>query len=129
MAIGADDAVRVDADPADARFVADQIAAYARDKSFDSIFMGKETIDYNGNEVPSMVAELLDWPFVSYASALEIEGNQATIKRDIEGGVEVVRVSTPFVVSAAKGLGRTTYTQYAWDHDGKTKTTGGHSAC
>jgi electron transfer flavoprotein beta subunit len=104
LAIGADDAVRVDAVAMDARFTADQIAGYARDKEFDGIFLGKETIDYNGSEVGAMVAELLDLPFVSYASSMEMDGSTATIKRDIEGGVEVVRVQGAFVLSASKGL-------------------------
>jgi len=104
LAIGADDAVRVDAEAKDVRFVAEQIAAYAKDKGFDGIFMGKETIDYNGNEVAGMVAELLDLPYVSYANHLEMDGSTARIKRDIEGGVEVMEVSGPFVLSASKGL-------------------------
>ncbi len=104
LAIGADDAVRINADDSDSFFVASQIAAYAKDNAFDVILAGKETIDYNGSEVPSMIAELLDMPFVSYASSLEMAGNEATIARDIEGGKEVVAVQTPFVVSAAKGM-------------------------
>ena len=104
LAIGADKAVRVDAVARDARFVAEQIAAYAKEEQFDAIFMGKETIDYNGNEVGAMVGELLDLPFISYANHMAVEGNTATVKREIEGGVEVVQVETPFVISAAKGL-------------------------
>ncbi len=104
LAIGADDAVRVDSDARDARYVADQIAAHARDKNYDAVFVGKETIDYNGNEVGAMVAELLDMPFVSYAGDLVMEGSTARIKREIEGGVEVVEVDGPYVLSAAKGL-------------------------
>jgi len=105
LAIGADDAVRINADPASALFVAKQIAEYARSQQFDIIFFGKETIDYNGAEVSAMVAELLDLPFISYASKLETaDGKTATVTRDIEGGEEVVEVGTPFVISAAKGL-------------------------
>jgi len=104
LAIGADEAVRVDADPKSAYFVAKQIAAYAQDKAFDAIFLGKETIDYNGSEVGAMLSELLDLPFVSYGTHLEMDGNTATISRDIEGGTEVLEVATPFVVSAAKGM-------------------------
>ena len=104
LAIGADDAVRVDAEPRDAFFVARQIADYARDKGFDAIFLGKETIDYNGAEVGAMVAELLDLPFISYANHLEADEKTAVITRDIEGGTETVEVDFPFVVSAAKGL-------------------------
>lgn len=104
LAIGADEAVRIDIDPASSLNVAKQIAAYAKDQAFDLILFGKETIDYNGSEVGAMVAELLDLPFISYASHLEVADNTATIKRDIEGGVEIVEVDTPFVLSAAKGL-------------------------
>ena len=104
LAIGADKAVRVDAEPASTRLVAGEIAAYAGDKGFDLILTGKETIDYNGSEVGAMVAELLDLPYVSYASSLEVDGGTATVKRDIEGGVEALEVDLPAVVSAAKGL-------------------------
>ncbi|RMD73148.1 MAG: electron transfer flavoprotein beta subunit/FixA family protein, partial [Bacteroidetes bacterium] len=104
LAIGANDAVRIDAEPTSAWFVAHQIAAFAKDGGYDIIFCGKETIDYNGSEVPAMLAELLDLPFVAWASKLDMEGNTATIQRDIEGGVEIVKVQTPFVVSAAKGM-------------------------
>lgn len=104
LAIGADEAVRIDADPKSAEFVAKQVAEYARSQGFDIIFLGKETIDYNGSEVGAMVAEMLDLPYVSYGSKLEMNGSIATISRDIEGGEEVVEVDVPFVVSAAKGM-------------------------
>ncbi|MDZ4844112.1 MAG: electron transfer flavoprotein subunit beta/FixA family protein [Chitinophagales bacterium] len=104
LAIGADDAVRINADPVDSYFVGAQIAEYAKDKGFDIIFTGKETISYNGFMIGGVVAESLDLPFVSLAIGLEMEGNTATIKREIEGGKEVVKVNTPFVVSANKGL-------------------------
>lgn len=104
LAIGADKAVRVNAEEKDAFYVASQIAAHAKDGGYDIIFAGKETIDYNGSEVPAMVAELLDLPFISYASELSLDGNTADVKRDIEGGVEGIKVNTPFVVSAAKGM-------------------------
>ncbi len=104
LAIGAHEAVRIDAEPTSAWFVAHQIAAFAKNENYDLIFCGKETIDYNGSEVPAMLAELLDLPFVAWASKLDMEGNTATLHRDIEGGVEIVKVATPFVVSAAKGM-------------------------
>ncbi len=104
LAIGADEAVRVDAEATSAQFVAQQIAAYAKEQGFDAIFLGKETIDYNGSEVGAMLAELLDQPFISFGTKLEMNGNTATIARDIEGGTEVLEVETPFVVSAAKGM-------------------------
>ncbi|MCB0380565.1 MAG: electron transfer flavoprotein subunit beta/FixA family protein [Flavobacteriales bacterium] len=104
LAIGADDAVRIDAKTEDALFVAKQIANYATQNSFDIILFGKETIDFNGSQVAGMVAELMNAPYVSLASKLDMSGNNATIEREIEGGVEVIETSTPFVLSAAKGM-------------------------
>lgn len=104
LAIGANEAVRVDAEGTEAFFVASQIAAYAKDKGFDAILTGKETIDFNGAEVGGMVAGLLDLPYISHASDLQVNGGTATLKRVIEGGYEVVEVNGPFVASAQKGM-------------------------
>lgn len=104
LAIGADDAVRIDAKTDDALYVAKQIAAYATQNNFDIILCGKETIDFNGSQVAGMVAELMNAPYISLASKLDMSGNNATVEREIEGGVEVIETSTPFVLSAAKGM-------------------------
>jgi electron transfer flavoprotein beta subunit len=104
LALEANDAVRIDADPHTAMFTAKQLAEHARSKNYDVIFTGKETIDHNGSDVGAMLAEFLDLPFISFASKLTVAGTTATIERDIEGGVEVVEVKTPFVISAAKGM-------------------------
>jgi electron transfer flavoprotein beta subunit len=104
LAIGGDDAVRINANPQSALYTAKQIANFAQAEGYDIVFLGKETIDYNGSEVGSMIAEYLDMPFISNASKLDLNGKTATIERDIEGGVEVLEVETPFVVSAAKGM-------------------------
>ncbi|HMP30220.1 MAG TPA: electron transfer flavoprotein subunit beta/FixA family protein [Saprospiraceae bacterium] len=104
LAIGADDAIRVDATPKSAEYVARQIAHVAQQKGFDMIFMGKETIDYNGSEVGPMVAEVLDYDFFGFVSNLQIEGDQKMISREIEGGVEIISTTNPAVISAAKGL-------------------------
>ncbi|MEZ4951276.1 MAG: electron transfer flavoprotein subunit beta/FixA family protein [Saprospiraceae bacterium] len=104
LAIGADSAVRVNTDPKSAMDVARQIAAYAKQEGFDIILTGKETIDFNGGEIGGMVAEMLDLPFISFASNLDVEGDKATATREIEGGSEVMEVNTPFVLSAAKGM-------------------------
>jgi electron transfer flavoprotein beta subunit len=104
LAIGADDAVRVDAEASDSFYTAHQIADYAKDKGFDLILLGKETIDYNGSQVGGMLAELLDMPFISLATKLDFEGSKATLETDIQGGTEVVEVEGPFVLSAAKGM-------------------------
>lgn len=105
LAIGATDAIRVHAAPKSALFVAKQIAEIARKEQYDLIFLGKETIDFNGSEVGAMLAELLDMPFISYANKLDMSGAAvAEVHREIEGGTEVLEVPVPFVLSAAKGL-------------------------
>lgn len=104
LAIGADDAVRVDANASSALFVAKQIAEYAKTQGYNAVFFGKETIDYNGSEVPAMVAELLDMPFVSNANSMAVAGTVATIDREVEGGKETLEVDFPFVLSCAKGM-------------------------
>jgi len=104
LAIGADDAVRIDLEPKDAMTTAKQISDYAKDKEFDMILCGKETIDYNGSQVAGMIAAIMDQPYISYASKMELSGNTALIERDIQGGKEVIEVQTPFVLSAAKGM-------------------------
>ena len=104
LAIGADDAVRIDTEALSANQVAANIAGHAKDKAYDIIFTGKESIDYNGSEVGGMIAEHLSLPFISYASHLDHDGSKATVSRDIEGGAEVVECSGPFVLSASKGL-------------------------
>ena len=104
LAIGANDAVRIDADPSDPYFVAKQIAEYAKNESFDIILTGKETINYNGAQIGGMIAEMLNTPFVSLATKLDVDNDVATLERDVKGGVEVVEVNTPFVLSAAKGM-------------------------
>jgi len=80
------------------------IQTAAQAAGYDLVLTGKETIDYAGNEVGGMVAELLDLPYVSYANKMEVEGTSATITREIEGGNETAKVQLPAVVSAAKGM-------------------------
>lgn len=104
LAIGADDAVRVNAAPRDAYFVSKQIAEYAKDKNFDIILTGRESIDYNGNQVAAMVGEFLDIPSISIIKKLDTDGITATIEREIEGGKEVVTVSGQFIASCAEGV-------------------------
>jgi len=104
LAIGADNAIRIDAEAKDAFFVAKQIAEHAKSESYDLVITGKETIDFNGSQIGAMVAELLDFPFVSLVSNLEFEGNTFTLDREIEGGNEVVTCDLPMVVGAQKGI-------------------------
>lgn len=104
LAIGADEAVRIDAEPVDAFYTASQIADYAKNEGFDLILTGKETINYNGSQVAGMIAESLDFPLISLATKLDVSGSTLTLEREIAGGVEVVEVPTPVVVSCAKGM-------------------------
>lgn len=104
LALGGDEAFRVNADSHDSFYIASQIAAIAKEGGYDLVFTGKETIDYNGSSIGGMVAELLDLPYVSLASKFEIDVNKATITREIEGGEEVAEVNLPVVVSASKGM-------------------------
>ena len=105
LAIGADDAVRIDVSKEkDSLFTARQIAEFARGKEYDAILFGKETISYNGSEVGAMVSEFLGLPYVGDAIALEVNGSTATVTRDIEGGEEVIEVDLPIALSAAKGM-------------------------
>jgi len=104
LAIGADDAVRIDAEPTDAYYTAMQIANYAKENGFDMVLTGKETINYNGSQVGGMIAEAMDLPFVSLAAKLDMNGNTATMEREVTGGVQVVQVDVPFVASCAKGM-------------------------
>lgn len=104
LALGADDAVRIDAEGPDALFVAEQIADYAGKNGYELILVGKETINYNGSSVGGMIAGVMDQPFISLATKLDIEGNKATVEHDIDGGSQVVECELPLVISCAKGM-------------------------
>lgn len=104
LALGGDEAIRVNAESHDSYYIASQIAAIAREGGYDLVFTGKETIDYNGSSIGGMVAELLDMPYVSLATHFTLTGSLASLTREIEGGEEVCEVSLPLVVSCQKGM-------------------------
>lgn len=104
LALGGDEAIRVNTDNADSFNIASQIAAVAKDGGYDLIFTGKETIDYNGSSIGGMVAELLDLPYISHATKFDLEGGKAVVVREIEGGEETNKVALPAVVSCQKGM-------------------------
>jgi electron transfer flavoprotein beta subunit len=104
LAIGANDAVRINAEPIDAYFVAEQIAAYAKSEQFDLILTGRESIDYNGGLVGGLLAEMLGIPSVNVITSIEVENGVATMERDIDGGKEKVSCKLPLVASAQKEL-------------------------
>lgn len=104
LAIGATDAVRINAEPTDAYFVAEQIANYAKSESFDLILTGRESIDFNGGLVCGLLAEMLNIPSVNVVTAIDVENGIAIMERDIDGGREKINCKLPLVASAQKEL-------------------------
>ncbi len=104
LAIGANDAVRINAQPRDAYFVAKQIASYVQSHPYDMILCGRESSDHNGSSVPAMIAAMLDIPCILFAKSLSVEGGSATLENEIEGGKEIVTTPLPFVAGASEGM-------------------------
>jgi len=104
LAIGADDAIRVNTEATDGFSVAKELAEVVKKGGFDLILAGKESIDYNGGMVPGMLAALLDYNFVNACIGLEIEGDKATISREIDGGKEILSSKLPLIIAGQKGL-------------------------
>lgn len=104
LALGGDEAIRINADSSDSYYIAAQIAAVAKAGAYDLVFTGKETIDYNGSSMGGIIAELIDAPYISLATKFELAGTTATVTREIEGGEEVAEVALPLVVSCQKGV-------------------------
>lgn len=104
LALGGDQAFRINTESNDTFLVAEQIAAFAQDKGYDFIFTGKESIDYNNGSVGASVAAALDAEYIGFATKLELNGNTATVTREIEGGEEVDTVNAPAIISCQKGM-------------------------
>ncbi|MDZ7604076.1 MAG: electron transfer flavoprotein subunit beta/FixA family protein [Cyclobacteriaceae bacterium] len=104
LAIGADDAIRVNAAPVDAIFVAQQIAHIAKQESYDLILMGRESIDYNSGVVPGLVGGLLGIPAISPVMRLEVNGTVANLTREVEGGKETLEVALPLVAGCQEPI-------------------------
>jgi electron transfer flavoprotein beta subunit len=104
LALGADDAIRVDAEPTDSFFVANQIAAICKQNNYDLILMGRESIDFNGGQVHGMVAEMLGLPSISPVMKLDTDGKTAKMTREIEGGKEEVEVPLPLVAGCQEPI-------------------------
>ncbi|WP_094571134.1 electron transfer flavoprotein subunit beta/FixA family protein [Mucilaginibacter xinganensis] len=104
LAIGATEAVRINAKPHDAWYVAYQVAQYVKANPFDLILTGRESIDYNGSKVSGMLGELLDLPSVSIIKKLDIDGDKVTVEREIEGGKEILTIPLPIVAGTAEGV-------------------------
>src|SRR5687767_5793108 len=104
LALGGDEAIRINAESADSFYIASQISEAAKQGGYDLIFTGKETIDYNGSSIGGLVAELLALPYVALATKFDLNGNKAIVSREIEGGEEICEVALPVVVSCQKGV-------------------------
>jgi electron transfer flavoprotein beta subunit len=104
LAIGADSAIRVDAEPVDGFQVAKELAKVTKDGGYDLIIAGRESIDYNGGMVPGMLAKLIGANFINTCVSLEIEGEKATAVREIDGGKETLTANLPLVIGGQKGL-------------------------
>ncbi|MEZ4842180.1 MAG: electron transfer flavoprotein subunit beta/FixA family protein [Flavobacteriaceae bacterium] len=104
LAIGADDAIRVNAEPTDGFFVAKQLAEVVKNGGYDLVLAGKESIDYNGAMVPGIVASLLNYNFINACIGIEVEGNNVTASREIDGGKESLATTLPLVIGGQKGV-------------------------
>jgi len=104
LAIGADDAIRINTVPADAYFVAAQLANVLKSESYDLILCGIESSDFNGSSVGGMLAEFLELPSVSSVSGVNVENGQVIMTREIDGGKEILNVPTPVVAIVQKGI-------------------------
>jgi electron transfer flavoprotein beta subunit len=106
LAIGADDAIRVNAEPADAYFVAAQLAEVVKKEQFDIVMCGIESSDFNGSAVGGMLSEFLGFPSLSAVSSVKSEGGKLVITREIDGGKETVSVPAPCVLVVQKGIAK-----------------------
>ncbi|MCX6334187.1 MAG: electron transfer flavoprotein subunit beta/FixA family protein [Bacteroidia bacterium] len=106
LAIGADDAVRVNADSQDAFFVAAQLAEVTKKEQYDIVLCGIESSDYNGSVVGGMISEFLGIPSISAVSAINIEAGAPVLSRDIDGGKEIISIPAPFVAIVQKGIAK-----------------------
>ena len=104
LALGGDEAIRIDADSNDGFQIATQIAEYAKSHSYDLIMTGKESIDYNNSSIGAMVAEMLDLPFISHVTKLDTNANGVLMNREIEGGEETNSCALPLLISCQKGM-------------------------
>jgi len=104
LAIGSDNAIRVNAEAKDGFFVAQQLAEVVKNGNYDLVIAGKESLDYNGGMVPGMLAGFTDYNFVNACTSLEVDGTSVKAVREIDGGNETLNTNLPLVVGGQKGL-------------------------
>lgn len=104
LAIGADEAIRINATPTDGLFVAKQLAKVVKEGSYDLVIAGKESLDYNGGMVPGMLAAILGYNFINACVGIDLNGSEAKVTREIDGGKEIISAGLPLVVGGQKGI-------------------------
>lgn len=104
LAIGADNAYRIDTLPLDAFYTATQLAALVKQENFDLVLCGIESSDFNGSAVGGMLSELLAYKSVSSVSGLDVSGSTLQVDREIDGGNEQLELSAPAVLIVQKGI-------------------------
>ena len=104
LAIGANEAIRVNANPTDGFFVAKQLAEVIKNGGYDVIIAGKESLDYNGGMVPGMIAGILGYNFLNSCTSLTVDGTSVKAIREIDGGKETVATTLPLIIGGQKGL-------------------------
>ena len=104
LAIGANEAIRVNANPTDGFFVAKQLAEVIQNGGYDVIIAGKESLDYNGGMVPGMIAGILGYNFLNSCTSLTVDGTSVKAVREIDGGKETVATTLPLIIGGQKGL-------------------------
>ncbi|RLD29218.1 MAG: electron transfer flavoprotein beta subunit/FixA family protein [Bacteroidetes bacterium] len=104
LAIGADEAIRVNTPATDGYSVAKQLANVVKEGGYDLVIGGRESIDYNGGMVPGMMAKLIGANFINTCIGLEVEGDKATVIREIDGGKETLETGFPLIIGGQKGL-------------------------
>jgi electron transfer flavoprotein beta subunit len=104
LAIGANEAIRINANPTDGFFVAKQLSEVIKSGGYDLIIAGKESLDYNGGMVPGMIAGILGYNFLNSCVDITVEGTSVKAAREIDGGKETVSTSFPLIIGGQKGL-------------------------
>ena len=104
LAIGADEAIRINANPLDGTFVAKQLAEVVKNGAYDLVFAGKESLDYNGGMVPGMLSALVGYDFINSCEGIDVEGTSAKVIRQIDGGKETIAATLPLVIGTQKGI-------------------------
>jgi electron transfer flavoprotein beta subunit len=104
LAIGADEAIRINAAPTDGLFVAKQLANIVKEGGYDLVIAGKESLDYNGGMVPGMLAGILGYNFVNACVGIDLNGTEAKVTREIDGGKEIILAGLPLIVGGQKGI-------------------------